>query len=98
VLTRFISGFSDLREILRFVSEPGAAVFRHHRICVRMIHADLDPSQYGEDDRREVDPPVEVEAATWSPGGTLDWWVKERQQWLGRVRGLDGRQRVDQSG
>jgi hypothetical protein len=22
-----------------------------------------------------------------------DWWVKERQQWLGRVRGKDGRQR-----
>jgi hypothetical protein len=25
--------------------------------------------------------------------GQLDWWVKERQQWLGRVRGPDGRQR-----
>ena len=37
---------------------------------------DLDPSQYGEADRREVDPPVEVEAATWSAGGQLDWWVK----------------------
>jgi hypothetical protein len=23
----------------------------------------------------------------------LDYWVKERQQWLGRVRGADGRQR-----
>jgi hypothetical protein len=23
----------------------------------------------------------------------LDWWVKERQQWWGRVRGADGRQR-----
>ena len=22
----------------------------------------------------------------------LDWWVKERQQWLGRVRRPDGRQ------
>jgi hypothetical protein len=52
---------------------------------------DLDPSQYGEADRR--DPPIEVEAATWSAGGTLDWWVKERQQWMGRVRGPDGRQR-----
>jgi hypothetical protein len=31
--------------------------------------------------------------ATWSPGGRLDWWVKERQQWLGQVRGKDGRQR-----
>jgi hypothetical protein len=45
---------------------------------------DLDPSQYSEADRREVDPPVEVESATWSAGGQLDWWVKERQQWLGR--------------
>jgi hypothetical protein len=48
---------------------------------------DLDPSQYGEADHREVDPPVEVETATWPAAGRLDWWVKERQQWLGRVRG-----------
>ena len=32
---------------------------------------DLDPSQYGEGDRREVDPPAEVRSATWSAGGTL---------------------------
>jgi hypothetical protein len=44
-------------------------------------------------DRREVNPPIEVESATWSPGGTLDWWVKERLEWFGRVRGEDGRQR-----
>jgi hypothetical protein len=54
---------------------------------------DLDPSQYGEADRREVDPPIEVESATWSAGGTLDWWVKERGQWLGRVLGPDRRQK-----
>jgi hypothetical protein len=56
----------------------------------------FDPSQYGEADRREVDPPIQVEAATWSPGGQLDWWVKEhlpRPEWWGRVRGADGRQR-----
>ena len=53
----------------------------------------LDPSQYGEADRREVDPPVQVEAANWSPGGKLDWWVKDRQEWWGRVRGSNGRQR-----
>jgi hypothetical protein len=41
----------------------------------------------------EVDPPIEVEAATWSPGGQLDWWVKERHEWWGRVRGEDGRQK-----
>jgi len=52
---------------------------------------DLDPSDYAEADRRAVDPPVEV--ATWSAGGTLEWWVKERQQWLGRVRGPDGHQK-----
>jgi hypothetical protein len=40
-----------------------------------------------------VDPPIEVESATWSTGGQLDGCVKERQQWLGRVRGRDGRQR-----
>jgi hypothetical protein len=54
---------------------------------------DLDPSQHGQADRREIDPPIQVEAATWSPGGQLDWWVKERQKWWGRVRGQDGRQR-----
>jgi hypothetical protein len=44
-------------------------------------------------DRREVDPPIEVEMATWSKAGQLDWWVKERQEWWGRLRGADGRQR-----
>jgi hypothetical protein len=53
---------------------------------------DLDPSQYGEADRREVDPPIEVESATWSAGGQLHWWVKERQEWWGRVPGQDGHQ------
>jgi hypothetical protein len=54
---------------------------------------DLNPSQYSEADRRQVDPPVQVEAAAWSPGGTLDWWVRERREWFGRVRGPDGKQR-----
>jgi hypothetical protein len=44
-------------------------------------------------DCREVDPPIQVEAATWSKAGQLDWWVKERKEWWGRVRGADGRQR-----
>ena len=44
-------------------------------------------------DRREVDPPIHVEMTTWSRAGLLDWWVKERQEWLGRVRGADGKQR-----
>jgi hypothetical protein len=40
----------------------------------------MQVDDYAEADRREVNPPVEVKAATWLPGGTLDWWVKERQQ------------------
>jgi hypothetical protein len=50
-------------------------------------------NQYGqrkEDDRREVKPPVEVESATWSAAGKLDYWVKDRYEWWGRVRGRDG--------
>jgi hypothetical protein len=54
---------------------------------------DVDPSQCGEAHRREVDPPVDVQIAAWSAAGTLDWWVKERQEWLGRVRGPNGRQK-----
>ena len=38
-------------------------------------------------------PPIEVESATWSAAGELDFWVKERQEWLGRVRSPDGRQK-----
>jgi hypothetical protein len=52
--------------------------------------------QRNEDDRRRVEPPIGVESATWSAGGTLDWWVKERQVWWGRVCRRDGRQGVDQ--
>jgi hypothetical protein len=54
---------------------------------------EFDLDRLSPEDRREVNPPIEVESATWSAAGTLDWWVKERQQWLGRVRGPDGRQR-----
>jgi hypothetical protein len=54
---------------------------------------DLDPSQYGEADRREVNPPAEVQVAKWSAAGTLDWWVRERREWFGRVRGPDGCQK-----
>jgi hypothetical protein len=31
-------------------------------------------------DRREFDPPIHVETATWLKAGQLHWWVKERQQ------------------
>jgi hypothetical protein len=30
-------------------------------------------------DRRELDPPIQVETATWSKAGQLDWWVKDRR-------------------
>jgi hypothetical protein len=39
---------------------------------------DDDVRHLPEADLREVDPPVQVEMATRSPGGRLDWWVKER--------------------
>jgi hypothetical protein len=52
-----------------------------------------DLQQFLEADRREVDPPIQVELATWSAGGQLDWWVKDRQEWWGRVCGASGRQR-----
>jgi hypothetical protein len=60
--------------------------------------SDAEVRQRAEADRRPVDPPVQVEMATWSKAGQLDWWVKERQQWLGRVRGADGKQRWVKAG
>ena len=59
--------------------------------------SDDEVQQHAEADRREVDPPIQVEMATWSKAGQLDWWVKEwvkeSREWLGRVRGADGSQR-----
>ena len=43
----------------------------------------LSPAALVEAGRQEVDPPIQVEAATWSKAGQLDWWVKERQEWWG---------------
>jgi hypothetical protein len=44
--------------------------------------ADLNVTfnQYGQRDqadRIEVNPPIEVQSATWSAAGQLDWWVKD---------------------
>jgi hypothetical protein len=53
------------------------------------------PTAYGqqqEADRLEVQPPIEVEASTWTAAGTFDYWVKEEQEWWGRVREPDGHQ------
>jgi hypothetical protein len=55
--------------------------------------SDDEVEQRAAADSREVDQPIQVDTATWSNAGELDWWVKERQQWLGRVRGADGKQR-----
>jgi hypothetical protein len=41
---------------------------------------DADLQQHAAADRREVDPPIQVESATASKAGQLDWWVKERQE------------------
>jgi hypothetical protein len=59
--------------------------------------ADLNVAfnQYGrraEEDCREVNPPIEVESASWAVAGVLDYWVKERHEWWGRVREPDRHQ------
>jgi hypothetical protein len=48
---------------------------------------DDEVQQRAEADRREVNPPIQVETATWSKAGQLDSWVKERQEWGSRTRG-----------
>ena len=60
----------------------------------RQQAADLNVTfnQYGQRDqadRREVSPPIEVESATWSAAGDLDYLVKECQEWWSRVRRPD---------
>jgi hypothetical protein len=79
---------------------PGATLLLERRKlrtsqarCFSPCLSDADLERIPEPDRRVVDTPVPVDVATWSQAGTLDWWVKERQQWLGRVRGADGKQR-----
>ena len=46
--------------------------------------------QRDESERRQVSPPIQVESATWTAAGELDYWVREKQEWWGRVRGPDG--------
>jgi hypothetical protein len=41
-------------------------------------------------DRRQVRPPVPVQTSEWHEAGELDYWVRERGQWWGRVREQDG--------
>jgi hypothetical protein len=61
-------------------SHPGALVLAsspENRLHVLMTCMGLDPDQYSEADRRAVDPPIQVETATWSKAGRLDWWVRD---------------------
>ena len=63
--------------------------------CQMAMDMDVVYNQYGQrtpDERREVQPPIEVEMATWAAAGTLDYWVRERGEWWGRVRRPDGHQ------
>ena len=86
-------GESDVRAEQHWC--PCVAIFHMNSTHVLMGYGSRS-SEYSEADRRAVDPPIHVETATWSPGGHLDWWVKEsrpRLEWFGRVRGKDGRQR-----
>jgi len=40
---------------------------------------------------RRVQPPRPIDRAQWQPGGVLEAWVRQRGEWLGRVRDSDGR-------
>ena len=73
----------------------GVAHFPQNRRHVLIGSMDLstDLTQFAEADRRDVDPPIQVEMTTWSNASQLDWWVRERREWWGRVRGANGRQR-----
>ena len=42
--------------------------------------SDDDLPQRDAADRKAVDPPIEVQTATWMKAGQLDWWVKERPE------------------
>jgi hypothetical protein len=40
--------------------------------------------------RRQVSPPIQVESATWTTAGELDYWGRDGSEWWGRVRGPGG--------
>jgi hypothetical protein len=65
----------------------------NYAIAMQWVTIDGDRIAPGAADRRAVDRPIEVQTAIWSPGGQLDWWVKDRREWWGRARGVQGRQR-----
>ena len=64
--------------------------------------ADLNVTfnQYGQcdqADRIEVNPPIEVQSATWSAAGQLERWVKERRGMVGSCTRSRRSTGVDQS-
>jgi hypothetical protein len=71
----------------------GSSHKNRSHVLIRYDVSNDDLEQLAAADRREVDPPVQVKTVMWSKAGQLDWWVKERQEWWGRVRSADGRQR-----
>jgi hypothetical protein len=65
------------------------------QVDAERLAADLNTAndQYGPRaaaNRRAVEPPVEVEVAVWESAGVLEHWVRERQEWWGRVRHQSG--------
>jgi hypothetical protein len=71
--------------------------FPHNRNYVHSDMQHLDPDQKDPEDRRDVNPPIEVESATWSAGGTLDWWAKERREVVGTRTWWERSSEMDQS-
>jgi hypothetical protein len=54
---------------------------------------DLQYDEHGPrpaDTVRRIEPAQHVDCATWTPGGALEAWVRDRGQWWGRVRAPDG--------
>jgi hypothetical protein len=59
--------------------------------------SDENVQRVAEVDRREVDPPIEVETATWSPGGQLDLVGERSAQVVGSRTRCRRPSTVDQS-
>ena len=45
-----------------------------HSCSSQVCLSDADLEQIAGADRREVEPPIQVDTATWSKDGQLDWW------------------------
>ncbi len=72
-LVRFAANLLDgeWSRPIRDVWERAHGVAPSSRIA-HMFQSDRQVDDYAEAERREMNPPIEVESATWSPGGTLD--------------------------